>query len=67
MKFSKDFYQNFGGQSQYPKFWNLYEILKEFCDQDYLQELDDHRILILDCKDFDQNSDGHLSNQSDMN
>ena len=32
-------------------------ILKDF-DQNYLQELDDHSILILDSKDFYQNSVG---------
>jgi hypothetical protein len=31
------------------------KILKDF-NQNYLQELDDHGILILDFKDFDQNS-----------
>ena len=32
-----------------------HEIFKDF-DQNYLQEIVDHRILILDFKDFDQNS-----------
>ena len=32
-----------------------HEIFKDF-DQNYLQEIDDHGILILDFKDFDQNS-----------
>ena len=32
-----------------------HEILKDF-DQNYLQEIVDHRILILDFKDYDQNS-----------
>ena len=31
------------------------EMFKDF-DQNYLQEIVDHRILILDFKDFDQNS-----------
>ena len=31
-----------------------HEIFKDF-DQNYLQEIVDHRILILDFKDFDQN------------
>ena len=39
-----------------------YEILKDF-DQNYLQELDDHGILILDMKDSDQNSSYSKSNK----
>ena len=67
MKFSKDFYQNFGDQCLSIQNSGIFmKFLKNF-DQNYLQELDDHRILILDCKEFDQNFDGHLSNQSDMN
>ena len=34
--------------------WNSYEILKDF-DQIYLQELDDHRILVKFFNDLDQN------------
>ena len=64
MKLSKDFYQNFGDQCLSIQNSGIFmKFLKNF-DQNYLQELDDHRIR---CKDFDQNSHGHLSDQSDMN
>ena len=59
MKFFKDFYQNSGGQSQYPKIQMTIKFLKsQMITEDYriLQELDDHRILMKFSRAFDQNS-----------